>query len=68
MTRDLIFVLTGSILIIIALVIFKDYITIDKCLDQGGKWNYQDSRCNPSKAPYIGDERICSIKNRRTFL
>ena len=35
----------GVVLLLAVILLLKDYLTVDKCLDAGGRWNQALKRC-----------------------
>lgn len=37
--------IAGVILLAVFLFWYRDYMSVDKCLDNGGRWNYKRKAC-----------------------
>jgi hypothetical protein len=53
-TKKIIILVLGVICLVGILAYLKRQVDIDKCLDNGGRWNYEDNICeyleNPGKS------------------
>jgi hypothetical protein len=43
--RNIIIVAASVILVVVVGLLIKDYFTVDRCLDSGGRWSHDEGRC-----------------------